>query len=137
MRQIANTKGILPRILTDLMGKTLGERVLSGPPVNIINRDEGYTIELVVPGYDKSDFSIEADEEVLEISADKEVDLHPEKGQLIIHEYLPSAFSRSFEFSEDAVKEGLRATYSNGILRVFIPKRNDQEGNERKRIPVE
>ncbi len=137
MRPIANANGILPRILSDLMGKTFGERVLSGPLVNVINSDDEYIIEFVAPGYEKVDFTVEVDDEVLEISADKEVDLHPEKGQLAIHEYLPSAFSHSFEFSEDAVKEGLRATYSNGILRVFIPKRNDQKGNERKRIPVE
>ena len=42
------------------------------PKVNVIEDDNGYKIELAVPGFEKNDFNIEIDDDVLSISLEKE-----------------------------------------------------------------
>ena len=44
------------------------------PKVNIIEDDNGYKIELAVPGFEKNDFNIEIDDDVISISLEKEID---------------------------------------------------------------
>ena len=41
------------------------------PPVNVSETENGYDIEVAAPGYDKGDFKVDVDKNVLTISAEK------------------------------------------------------------------
>lgn len=53
------------------VSKTVREDVLHFPPVNISDSENAYELELSVPGFQKSDFIINLDENVLTISTEK------------------------------------------------------------------
>ena len=43
------------------------------PAVNIIESNDGFTVEMAAPGMNKKDFQIELENEILKISSQKEV----------------------------------------------------------------
>ncbi|MEG2759652.1 MAG: Hsp20/alpha crystallin family protein, partial [Rikenellaceae bacterium] len=54
----------LPSILNDLMGNEwIAKTSESSPAVNILECDEGYKVEIAVPGMSKNDFNIEVKNE--------------------------------------------------------------------------
>ena len=57
--------------LPSAVSKTFREDVLYFPPVNIINKDAAYSIELAAPGFEKADFNVKLDNNILTISTEK------------------------------------------------------------------
>ena len=92
------------------------------PPANIAETDKDFRIELAVPGFQKSDFNIELDENLLVLSLEKNG--NPEDNQeYVLKEYDFNDFRRSFRLSDKVKKEDISAKYKNGVLTVFIPKK--------------
>ena len=99
------------------------------PPANIAEEEKQFRIELAVPGYKKSDFTIELDKDLLHVSL-KESD-HQEKQDnkqetnYIKKEFGFDEFCRSFRISDKVDRENIKAQYENGILRITIPKKKE------------
>jgi HSP20 family protein len=92
------------------------------PPANIAETDKGFRIELAVPGYQKSDFNIELDENVLVVSLENEN--NPEENrEYVLKEFGYDNFRRSFRLSDKVKKEDISAKYENGVLYIAIPKK--------------
>ena len=90
------------------------------PKANILESNNGYEIELAVPGFARSDFKIEVSNDTLMISAD--MSLHAEGGPTIKRrEYDYSSFTRSWTLPEGVNANMIDATYNAGILSVVIP----------------
>ena len=53
------------------VSKTVREDVLYFPPVNIIDKEASYSIELAAPGFEKADFNVKLDNNILTISTEK------------------------------------------------------------------
>ena len=91
------------------------------PKVNIIEDDNGYKIELAVPGFEKNDFNIEIDDDVLSISLDKEIDTKTTTYNK--REFNFGSFKRAFNLPESANSAKISAQYRSGILMIEIPKK--------------
>jgi HSP20 family protein len=137
MRSTKRPNGIFPKLLTELMGSSAEEKLGGGPLVNIAERSDCYIVEMAVPGYDKHDFIVEVEDDYLEVLSVKDVELGDEDSTLLRHEYIPEPFSRSFQFSEDCQKEGIKASYSKGILKVTIQKKEASIASRKVRVEVE
>lgn len=97
------------------------------PAVNIEETNNEYQLEMAAPGMEKKDFKIELDNEILTISAEKEMK-HEEKeeGKSIRREFGYQSFKRTFNLAKEVVDESkIQANYSNGILRLTIPKKEE------------
>lgn len=93
------------------------------PAVNIKNEEEAYLLEVVAPGFNKTDFSVEFDKGVLTIAGNKEGDEKKEDGYTR-REFTNKSFQRSFTVETDAVDvEDIRASYEAGVLLVTLPKK--------------
>ena len=92
------------------------------PKVNIIEDDNGYKIELAVPGFEKNDFNIEVDEDVISISLEKEIDATTTYNK---REFNFGSFKRAFNLPESAHSAKISANYTSGILKVLIPKKEE------------
>jgi HSP20 family protein len=99
-----------------------GERKVS-VPVNVKETENGFEMEVVAPGFEKSDFKINLDQSLLTISAEKKTEVKEEGKKEIRREYNYRSFKRSFTLDEkiDATKIG--ASYINGILTLNLPKK--------------
>ena len=94
------------------------------PAVNVWGDDKGYNIDVVAPGFKKEDFKININDDVLTISAENksETTNKDENKQFNRREYSYSSFTRSFRLPEDARDDAITANYSDGILKMNIPK---------------
>lgn len=98
---------------------------ISKPSVNISEDENAFEIELAVPGFKKEDFKINLEKLVLTISLDKKED--KEEKHYNKREFIYESFSRSFTLPENADGEKISAEYVNGILKVFIAKKEEEK----------
>jgi HSP20 family protein len=96
------------------------------PKTNIVETDKAYRVDLMVPGFDKEDFNINIENDVMTISAHKEEKKEEKDGdKVVFSEYRVEDFERSFTLSQDVDSNKIEAAYENGILKVNIPKKKE------------
>ena len=105
------------------ISKTLREDVLHFPPVNITEKAGHYLVELAAPGFEKADFNVKLEENILTISTEKKEATAAEGDKLIRKEFGYKSFKRSFTIDEKINAENIVARYENGILVLELPKK--------------
>lgn len=105
------------------LSKTFREDVLNFPPVNIIEKANSFSVELSAPGFEKSDFGVKLEANILTISTDKKEDQKEEADKVLRREFSYRSFKRSFTIDEKIDAENIVAKYENGILRLELPKK--------------
>lgn len=106
------------------------------PAANIAEGESAFTIELSVPGFEKSDFSIEVNKGVLSVKGShkqhtetpEEANTRSEDGKpsrYALREFATRGFVRSFNLPETVDSEHIEANYTNGVLSLKLPKRNE------------
>jgi len=104
------------------------------PKVDIYETDERYVINAEIPGLKKEDIDIDLKENTLTIKGEKKFEEKTEKDNYVRVERRYGTFQRSFALSENADAEKINASYSNGVLKVSIPKKEEAKP---KQIKVE
>lgn len=98
------------------------------PAVNLKETEKDFTIELAVPGMKKGDFKLEIEGNVLIISSEKKEENMDKESGYTRKEFSYQSFSRSFNLPEKlADTDRIEATYTDGILNIVIPKREEQK----------
>ena len=99
------------------------------PAVNIAETDKDFQVDVVAPGYNKEDFKVQIEDDALTISAEKKSETSEEdkEKQYSRREYSYSSFTRSFRLPENAQDEAVSAEYKEGILKLIIPKTEEQQ----------
>ena len=92
-------------------------------PVNIKETEKGYQLEVVAPGFEKTDFKINLDQSLLTVSAEKKEEVKDEKEKQIRREYSYHSFKRSFTVDEKIDATNIEASYINGVLTLNLPKK--------------
>lgn len=98
------------------------KQYFSIPPANIVESKIDFRIEIAVPGFEKSDFDINVEKNLLTISVDKTIDTNTEDEGYNLKEFSFNTFSRSFRLSDKVNKDKINAIYKNGILQLSLPK---------------
>jgi HSP20 family protein len=122
------------RFWSEIENGTGGQRV---PPANIVATPEDYRIELSVPGFAKSDFSIRVENQVLKISVEQAGNSETAERNYVRHEFSRDAFDRSFRLSAQVDSSNILARYENGILEVVIPKVEEAKAKPARDIQVD
>jgi HSP20 family protein len=94
-------------------------------PVNIRENDKQFNVEVVAPGFDKADFKVNIDQNVLTISAEKKNEVKEENEKQIRREYNYRSFKRSFTLDEKIDAAGIEAKYVNGVLTLNLPRKEE------------
>jgi HSP20 family protein len=92
-------------------------------PVNIHEIENGYSLEVVAPGLEKTDFKVNVDGNVLTISAERKNDENRQTEKQIRKEYSYRSFKRSFTIDDKIDATSIDASYVNGVLRLNLPKK--------------
>ena len=120
------------------MPAQIGRQIMRNmPATNIRENDREYTIELAAPGMAKDDFEVNIDEGMLTISSQKEQDTTTEQDSYTRREYNYSSFSRSFKLPDAVRPEEIKARYEEGVLKITVPKQEQTNNNNRKRVSIE
>ena len=121
----------------DWSNKNFSDTNTTLPAVNIKANDEGFSVEMVVPGFEKTDFKIDLNNNLLTISSEKKIENELKEGeQFTRREYSYQSFSRSFTLPDTANGEEITAKYKNGILNVIIPKKEEAKPKPPKQIEI-
>lgn len=90
--------------------------------------DEGdkYLVSVELPGLEKNNINLSFDDNVLTISTEKHEIADHGHGDLIQSERSSEAMARSFRFS-NINEDDISADYKNGVLKVELPKRNEND----------
>ncbi len=102
--------------------------------------DKGFTLYIDLPGYKKEDISAELKDGYLTVSAktSEEQEEKDEEGVFIRRERSFGTCSRSFCIGEDIEETEVKAKFEDGILKVFVPKKEVQpQVEQRKYISIE
>jgi HSP20 family protein len=92
-------------------------------PVNVKESEGSYQLDVVAPGFDKADFKINLDGNILTISAEKKAEEKNENEKQVRNEYKYRSFKRSFTLDEKTDASNIDAKYINGVLILNLPKK--------------
>jgi HSP20 family protein len=101
-----------------------GSVALGNVPVNVRETDQHYEVDVIAPGCNKDDFKIQIQNNELQVSFthDDSRKQSDEKAGWVRNEYVQRSFSRHFTLDETIDTQNIKATYTNGILRITLPK---------------
>lgn len=91
-------------------------------PVNVKETDKSYILEVVAPGFEKADFKVNLDKDILTISVNNEEKKESTDKQ-IRREYSYNSFKRSFTIDDKIDATAIDASYINGVLTLNLPKK--------------
>lgn len=103
------------------------------PAVDIVEHENGYRIEMDLPGFSESEINLSVENGILSISSpapgDEAVkaDKNGEKSKerYLLHERGRRSFSRSFALPKDASADQIEGAFKNGVLTVSVPRREE------------
>ena len=110
---------------------------LTSPAVNVLDTANNYLVEMAVPGLKKSDFNISLDNQLLSISAELKSEYEDvDNENYTRREFGYSSFKRTFTLPESVETDKISAKYDDGILKVTLPKREEEKKKPLKNIEV-
>ena len=92
------------------------------PKVNVYEYDDKIGIVAEIPGLDKSNVSVDVEEDVLIISGDKHGFTESDGAKCITRELKQSSFKRSFNLGEHLDGATVGASFKDGLLSISNPK---------------
>lgn len=106
-----------------------GSSSLSRVPVNLRETDRTYEMELVAPGLKKEDLKLQVSNDSLTVSFDREEEKNEGKEEegWLRREYRSESFSRTFHLDDTVDVNKIEADYTNGILHVCLPKKENAQ----------
>lgn len=136
--------GFNDREFKDLEKKLYGRRAKNVMNTDIKESASGYEMTIDLPGFSKDEVSVALENGYLTISAAKALNQEEdkgedaeEKGSYIRRERYCGSCQRSFYVGEVLSVEDIRAAFSQGILTLFIPKKDKKAVEANKYIAIE
>lgn len=116
--------------------KLYGHHAQNLMKTDIKELENGYELEIDLPGFKKEEVQVELENGYLIISAAKGLDQdeqEKETGRYIRRERYAGACRRSFYVGEDVTQEDIKAEFKHGILKLFVPKKEAKPVVEQKK----
>jgi HSP20 family protein len=96
------------------------------PTIDIAETETAYNIDVQLPGMKKEDINIEMENGRLTISGERKFE-NEENGKTwrkVESQY--GSFARSFQLPENVESDSIKATYTDGILKLNVTKSKEQ-----------
>ena len=116
--------------------KLYGHHAANLMKTDIQEHEDGYTLEMDLPGFKKEEIKVELNNGYMTISAAKGLDedeKDKKSGKYIRRERYTGSCQRSFYVGEDVTEEDIKAEFKHGILKLFVPKKEAKPAVEQKK----
>jgi HSP20 family protein len=120
----------------DAVWNNSAKKTPDSPAVNIFETNDGYHLEMNVPGRNKEDFKVNFENELLTISYQKPEKKPSDDLKTVRREFSFNSFTRSFHVDEKINAENIQAKYENGLLKLWLPKKEEPK-KEVKQINIQ
>ena len=129
--------GLLSRDWMDWNNSNFSNTNTTLPAVNIKETPDEYMIQVAAPGLDKKDFKINLENNQLTISSEKENKKSEESENFMRREFSYQSFQRSFNLGENLIDGNkISAKYTDGILSIVLPKREEVKPKPPREIKI-
>ena len=95
-------------------------------PVDIAEEDGGYVLTADMPGVEKEEINIKAENEGVEISAESSHEIEEENEKYYRKERSQRQFNRRVDFPSQVEAESIEASYEDGVLTITADKDEDE-----------
>ncbi|MDW7690974.1 Hsp20/alpha crystallin family protein [Flammeovirgaceae bacterium SG7u.111] len=95
------------------------------PAVNVKENENAYELEVAAPGLKRDDFEINLDNDVLTISSSSKNETEESNEKYNRKEFSFTSFKRSFTLPKTVSGENISAKYTDGLLKLSIPKKEE------------
>ena len=101
--------------------------------------DDGYEVDVDLPGFKKDEIKLELNQGYLVISAEKSLEKTNEgkKGKMLRQERYAGVMQRSFYVGDNVTEADVKASYESGVLHISVPKKEALKAPEKKTILIE
>jgi len=107
------------------------------PAVNIKENHDSFIIEVAAPGMTKDNFSVNLDGDSLLITSEMKDEKHEDQTNYSRREFSYQSFQRSFTIPQGSVDgDKICAKYTDGILLITLPKKEEVKPKPTKRIDI-
>ncbi len=105
----------------------------TGLSVDVADEDDEFVVTADMPGFEKDQIELSVTDRTLTIGGTREMTRDDDSGEYIRRERRSESVNRSIRLPETVMEEEAKATYTNGVLTVYLPKehRSDDEDNHR------
>ncbi|MCC6130109.1 MAG: Hsp20/alpha crystallin family protein [Acidobacteria bacterium] len=120
-------------LLHDLdAGEGAASPSLTGPPVDIVDDGKAWRLVFEIPGSIPSRLDLEITGRIVVLRGERRA-TEGEPGQFIRVERVPGPFERALELPDDPDPDRTKASFSDGLLTVTIPRLNRESS---RTIPI-
>ena len=95
------------------------------PSVDIYENKDQIVLEAELPGMKREDFDLSVENNAITLRGERQFEKKDESDNYHRVERSYGSFTRSFTLPQTVSAEGATAEYSNGVLRVTLPKREE------------
>ena len=125
------------RLFSTNLSRSFGDEGIGrgawAPSVDIYENKDQIVLEAELPGMKQEDFDLSIENNVITLRGERKFEKTDETDNYHRVERSYGSFTRSFTLPQTVSAEGATADYSNGVLRVTLPKREETKA---RRIEV-
>ncbi len=116
-----------------------GKRAQNMMKTDVKETEEGYEVDIDLPGFDKDEIHLDLNNGYLTISTEKSLEKTDEskKGKMLRQERYSGMMQRSFYVGEQLTEEDIKASYTSGVLHITVPKMEARRLPEKRTILIE
>lgn len=130
------TRDLIQDFFDDNMGLGSGTIGTTLPAVNISETDNELVIEVAAPGMNKKDFKVEIADNQLHIGYNKEHKKENNDHNQWRREFSFESFDRSFALPAIVESDKVAASYTDGILRITLNKKEEARRKPAQAIEI-
>ena len=117
-----------------------GKREKNLMKTDIRENDNGYELDMDLPGFKKDEITVNLRDGYVTISAERGMERNEKDektGKFVRQERYSGSCQRSFYVGEDVKQEDMKARFEDGILHLEFPKASPKQVEESHRILIE
>lgn len=135
-RELRNLQDEMNRLFNvNFAGKFNQEDMASSgwtPSVDIYESEGEIVLEAELPGMKRDDFEVSIENNIITLKGEKNFEKSEESDSYHRVERAYGSFTRSFSLPRSVSAENTKADFSNGILRVSLPKKEEAKARKIK-----
>jgi HSP20 family protein len=113
----------ISRMMEDFFGGERGGDVMYwGPNVDIVENNDNFEIHAELPGVRQEDVKLSLNNNVLTITGEKKQEVKEDRDNVLRLERSYGHFERSFSLPTTVQSDKVRANFSDGVLKITLPK---------------
>lgn len=136
-----NLRSEIDRVFSEFGSPSIFDRAFSRMPaafsrallaVDLVETDKAFELSAELPGVDAKDLDVSLADGVLTIKGEKNETKEENDNDYYISERRYGSFHRSLELPHGVDSEKIEANFSNGVLKVSLPKTPERQQNGKK-----